>query len=434
MEVHVKKNQKILLFTTIIFFIVAAACTSQPEEHPDQVYAAYDNLLDFEISEEALQDDTINDNANAESVAQENDPQYEDISVEVSLPDNFKDFITDFVFLEWGVTVLESQDNILWATRIGSDNPGELWVPTWRTGDLLKSTDHGESWTLIYEFAKPVNAIYADDFGNIFVTVTYDRWASVGTGELHKSSDGGRTFRKVLDIESGVPLRWNIASRNGTMFVSEYGFKGVGNNARRIYRSLDFGESWEVVFEPAPINNYHHHATVITEDGTVYQSIGDWGNSKIIRSLDNGYNWETVALGLHPTSALVFENHILWGMDGGPWYGVARYDRHTGDISRALVVPQPFASSCYDMAIAHGIVYALFLSYGGYEHPGSIFFSDDEGVTWNLMGYIEKLPQFGVGLYNLVVDERFGYIEIETPFYKDGEWSFFWGTLRFELL
>ena len=348
--------------------------------------------------------------------------------------DNFRNFITPLAFLEWGVIVLEAQGDTLWATRTESTEPWVAWIPYRRTGELLKSTDHGESWALIYEFSKPVNAIYADDFGNIFVTVTYDRWAYEGTGELHKSSDGGETFRKVLDIESGVPLRWNIASRDGTMFVSEYGFKGVGNNARRIYRSFDFGETWETIFEPEPIYNFHHHKTLVTDDGIVYQSTGDYYNSKIIRSLDNGYSWDTMVYGLNPTSAVVFDTYILWGLDNSPWHGIARYDRQTGEISNALTLPYPFAGSCYDMAIAHGVVYALFLSYGGYEHSASIFFSEDEGATWNLLGSIGKFSTFGVGLYNLVVDERFGYIDIGTPVHQDGAISFFVGTLRFELL
>ena len=359
--------------------------------------------------------------------------------------ENFHNFITDFVFLEWGVTVLEVQGNTLWAARTASAEPGAAWASQWRTGELLKSTDHGESWNKVYEFSKPVNSVYVDDFGNIFVAVTYDRWASEGTGELFKSSDSGETFRKVLDIESGITLRWNIASRNGTMFASEYGFKGAenrvsrilnraGNNARRIYRSTDFGETWSIVFEPNPTYNYHNHITLVTDEGIVYQSIGDWGNSKIIRSHDNGYNWETVAHGFQPTSAVVFDTHILWGLDGGPWDGVAGYDRDTGEFSNAFTLPYPFEGSCYDMAIAHGVVYAMFLSYGGDAHSASIFFSEDEGYTWNLLGYIEKLPAFGVGLYHLVVDELFGYIDIETPVHQNDTIDFFVGTLRFELL
>jgi len=42
------------------------------------------------------------------------------------------------------------------------------------------------------------------------------------------------------------------------MFVSEYGYHGtlggVMDNARRIYRSTDYGYSWEVVFSPTSVH------------------------------------------------------------------------------------------------------------------------------------------------------------------------------------
>ncbi|MCL2216903.1 MAG: glycoside hydrolase [Defluviitaleaceae bacterium] len=353
---------------------------------------------------------------------------------EARAADNFREFVTEFEFLEWGVTVLEYHNGTLWATRLGRENDYDPQARRWRTGELLASVDRGESWLLVYEFPSPVNAIYIDETGNIFVTTTEDRWAAEGTGLLYKSGDGGATFRMVLEVISGVPLRWNIASQNGTMFVSEYGFKGVGDNARRIYRSLDFGETWGIIFQPPPKYNYHMHTTIITEDGTVYQSVGDGEHAKIIRSADNGYNWETVAYGFQPTSAVVFDTHILWGLDGGPWYGVARYCRQSGMITNSLDVAPRFSSSNYDMAFAHGIVYAMFLSYGGYDHPAAIFFSADKGDTWNLLGYITGAPEFGIGLIHLVTDDKFGYIDIGTPIYRGDEFEFFRGTLRFELL
>jgi len=349
-------------------------------------------------------------------------------------PDNFQEFITSFKFLEWGVTVLESHDGVLWATRLDRENDHDPHAQRWRTGYLLKSFDHGESWAFVHYFPKPVNAIYMDDFGNLFVTTSVDRGSPIHTGQLHKSTDGGKTFRVVLDVLSGVPLRWNIASQNGTMFISEYGYKGHGDNARRIYRSLDFGDTWELIFEPEPMHNFHMHITLMMEDGTVYQSIGDGHHAQIMRSLDNGYTWDTVVAGLQPTSAVVFDTHILWGLDGGPWYGIARYDRATGETTRALTTPSPFGSSSYDMAFVHDIVYAMFLSYEGYDHPASIFFSEDEGDTWQLLGYITGAPGFGIGLIHLVVDDKFGYIDIGTPIYRNGEVEFFRGTLRFELL
>ena len=337
-------------------------------------------------------------------------------------PDNFRGFLTNHRLLDRDVLVKATHSGALLASRFNRE--------------LVMSVDQGLSWAFLYRFERSIEAIYSDNSGNIFVAVSNDRWAPVGTGELHKSTNGGRSFAKVLDIESGVPLNWNIASRNGTMFVSEYGYKGnSGNNARRIYRSLDFGNAWAIVYEPAPRAEWHNHKTLITSRGVVYQSIGDGENAQIIRSTDNGGSWSVAVEGLHPTSAVEFENHILWGLDAGSRPGIVRYDKNSGEITQPLLLPPPFNGPAYGMTASGGIVYAVFLSYEGYEHPASIFYSRDEGVSWNLFGYIVKTdPSDGIGLFNLTADGRFGYINIQTPLYRDGVKEVFRGTLRFDLL
>jgi len=335
--------------------------------------------------------------------------------------DNFQSFITSYAFLDWGIIVLEAEDNVLWATQF-------------RTGNLMKSVNQGVNWTLIREFPRPINAIHADGHGNLFVATSLDRWAPRGSAELFKSTDGGQSFRHVLDIQSGAPMNWNIASQDGTMFVSEYGFKWLPNNARRIYRSLDFGETWTMVYEPPQTLDYHNHKILMTEDGIIYQSVGDGMNSQIKRSTDNGYTWTTAVYGFQPTSGLVFDDYILWGLDGGPWMGIARYDRQTHQMDQALVLPQPFSGPAYDLMMVNGIIYAPFLSYGGYSFPASIFFSEDEGHTWHLLGYIEKAAVHGVGLNHIVTDGRYAYIDIGAPIIRDGHVEMFRGTLRIGLL
>ena len=161
-------------------------------------------------------------------------------------PDNFTDFVTDFVFLQEGLIVMNVRGGIAWAREF-------------QTGNLLKSYNHGDDWLHVYEFADPVNAVYLDDFGNIFVSTSHDRWAEIGTGKLFVSNDGGVSFRHVLDVQAGAAVWWNIASQEGTMFLSEYGYKWHGNNARRVYRSTDYGENWEIVLYPPEVYNRHNH-------------------------------------------------------------------------------------------------------------------------------------------------------------------------------
>jgi len=338
------------------------------------------------------------------------------------LPVNFRNWVTPFTFLEDDVFVqFASEDGI--------------WAMSYRT--LHRSTNHGYIWQRMYEFANPIETIYVDEAGNIFVATSLGRWLQNASTELFKSTDGGNSFTKVLDILSGAPFHWNIASRNGIMFVSEYGYKEAsGNNARRIYRSLDFGSTWQVVFDPAPVAEWHNHKLLIAGD-FVYQSIGDFPNQRIIRSGDSGLTWEIVNNRIHPISAVVLDDYILWGLDGGSFYGcgIVRYNRETGRIDSVWNPPQPFMGGVYDMMKVNGVIYAVFVSYTGSSHPASIFFSRDEGESWQLMGYIAKDVNEGVGLWRITNDGRFGYIHIQTPLHSEnGIQQNIWATLRFELL
>ena len=336
-------------------------------------------------------------------------------------PVNFRSWVTNFTFLDNMFVQFASEDYI-WA----------------KSGRILhKSANHGQSWQRVYEFASQIETVYVDDAGNIFVATSLGRGLQNASTELFRSTDGGDSFIKVLDIISGAPFHWNIASRNGTIFVSEYGYKGPsGNNARRIYRSLDYGSTWQIVFEPPAAREWHNHKLLLAGE-FVYQSIGDHPHQRIIRSGDNGDTWEIVNRRIHPISAVVLDDYILWGLDGGGFYGcgIARYNRTTGLIASVWNPPRPFMGSVYDMMKVNGVIYAMFLSYEGSRHPASVFFSRDEGVTWQLMGYIAKDAHEGVGLWRITNDGVFGYIFMQVPFHlENGVRQNTWTTLRFELL
>ncbi|MCL2854800.1 MAG: hypothetical protein FWE21_04190 [Defluviitaleaceae bacterium] len=349
-----------------------------------------------------------------------NSQQTTPVTVDARPAENFVDFVVDYAFIAGLIPMAACEDY--------------LWAAEFRTGNLINSNNHGEDWQSVYAFAMPIQAVHVDDARNIFVSVAEDRWAEIGTNQLFRSEDGGESWEKVLNVQSGAVIWWNIASQNGTMFVSEYGYKGYGDNARRIYHSTDFGKNWEVVFDPGRQIDHHNHKLIIAPDGVVYQAIGDGQNARIIRSQDLGDSWKTVIYGFLPTSAIAFESHILWGLDGGPWMGIAHHNRQTGEFNVSLNIEPKFYGPAYDMIYAHGVVYAIFLSYQGYYRPASIFYSTNQGDSWQLLGYIDKLPQYGVGMYQIIHDGRYAYIDFGAPLYRNGYGELFRGTLRFELL
>lgn len=333
----------------------------------------------------------------------------------------FANWQTPFTVLDGGTIVFAADDGIVWARRRGNR--------------LAASADNGYTWTQKAIFDHTITAVYISGAGYMFVATSQDRWAAEGTGRLYRSADGGATFDMVLNVLSGVPLNWNIASQGNIMFVSEYGYKGHGDNARRVYRSFDYGVTWEIVFEPPPAYDWHNHKTLITQDGVVYQSIGDGDNAQIIRSLDMGETWEVRVQGHHPTSAVVFDDYILWGLDAGRPPGVIRYNRLTGEITQSLALPRPFNGPAYSMVYANGIVYAGFVSYDGYRHPIGIFYSRDRGDSWHLLGQINKIyPRYGIAFSELVVSGDYLFVDTQMHFYENDELHLFRGLMRIALL
>ena len=334
--------------------------------------------------------------------------------------ENFVDFVVDYALIE--------------TARIKAVSQGYLWALDWEKGSLIKSADQGYNWTHVYDFENEIQAVYFDNYGNLFVSTSKDRWSPMGTGEIFKSHDGGLTFRRVLELEAGAAIWWNIASfYGGLMFVSEYGFKGneyEPNNARRIYRSKNFGETWEIMYDPGETFDLHHHRLLITSDGVVYQSIGDGKNARIIRSLDKGDTWEVVMRRFLPTGGIALDDRILWGLDGGPWMGVALYDRATQQMTNVFDGYPIFNGPIYDMIYTGGVVYAIMLSYFGDTAPAGIFYSIDHGNTWNILGRINKTVDWGAGLTIIVADDDFIYINAGVPVYRNGEPSRFIGTIR----
>lgn len=324
----------------------------------------------------------------------------------------------NYKLLEKGVLVFVHNKGTLYARRQGTT--------------LIKSTNYGKSWEVLGIFSEDIRGIFVNDNEEIFVSASWNIRNPHGKGKIYKSCDNGITFKKVLEVNSGAALNWNIDTKNNTMFISEYGIK-TGDNARRIYRSLDRGETWETVYNPNPQLNYHCHKLLIAENA-VYQSVGDNVNACILSSRDNGDSWQTIIKGFHPTSGIETNSHVLWGLDTGPFAGIAGLNKSTGEMDFEFALPHPFHGPAYDMAKANDVVYAVFNSYDGNIHPGSIWCSKDDGATWQLFAKIEKQACEGVGMWNFTADDKYGYIALQMPVHGNETKEEYVGTLRFELL
>ena len=238
--------------------------------------------------------------------------------------------------------------------RIHPEDSDTVWVaaqgPLWNSGGdrgLYKTTDGGISWQRILEIDENtgVNEFVMDPADpDVIVASTYQRRRHVWTlinggpgGGIHKTTDGGNTWRK---LNKGVPggdlgrigLAMAPSQPNLLYAIIEADDKGKG-----VYRSTDFGESWEkrsghMTSSP----QYYNELYVDPVDANVLYSVDTFTH----RSEDGGKNWERLsiesrhvddhALWIDPNNT----DHLFIGGDGGVYetwdYGVTW--RHAGNL------------------------------------------------------------------------------------------------------
>ncbi len=128
--------------------------------------------------------------------------------------------------------------------------------------------------------------------------------------------------------ELGWHMSWNANYANGVVMYAEYSSVYQDN---KVYRSRDYGSTWEVVFElpksdPPPIRHFHTIQPDPYNEGFWYLSSGDRPNeSRMWMTKNHGDNWVEITAdvsqkpfnqAVHRTTAKHFlPDYLIWGTD-----------------------------------------------------------------------------------------------------------------------
>lgn len=179
---------------------------------------------------------------------------------------------------------------------------GPLWSPGGQRG-LFKSTDGGATWKNVLEFGEytGVTDVVMDPKNpDILYAAAHQRhrnvWAIVNAGPesgIHKSTDGGETWN---ELKSGLPGGDMGKISLGVSFQKSnvvYATIELPKRKGGFWRSEDYGQSWSKVSDFVSGGTGPHYYQELWVDphrhDVLYQA-----NNYFVRSVDGGKTWDQI--------------------------------------------------------------------------------------------------------------------------------------------
>ena len=215
--------------------------------------------------------------------------------------------------------VFDRQDvQSIGAVAIDPSNPKNVWVGTGESwmrnsvsvGDgIYKSTDGGENWTNVgLHNAEHIAKILIDpkDGNRVLVCATGPSWNDSDAGGVFKTSDGGKTWTRVLpgaNPSTGCGMLAASPKSPATVYASMWDFRRQGWTFRSggpgsgIYRSDDGGDHWTELTaansKGLPAKPWGRTALAVapSKPQVVYAMI-ESKDSALFRSDDGGQSWK----------------------------------------------------------------------------------------------------------------------------------------------
>ena len=181
-------------------------------------------------------------------------------------------------------------------------------------GGLWKTTDGGETWAPITD-----NQITSASVGAVAVSESNPDIVFIGTGEscirgnimpgdgVYKSTDAGKTWTHVGFKNSDAISKIRIHPTNpDIVFVADFGKYGVDSDERGVYKSTDGGKTWRKVLDRGPktgavdISIDPHNPNVMYAAmweafRTEYKMSSGGPGSGLFKSTDGGETWTDIS-------------------------------------------------------------------------------------------------------------------------------------------
>lgn len=291
--------------------------------------------------------------------------------------------------------------------------------------DLYRSLDGGKSIIFLKTFPKSIKSMFISSQNTIFVCVE---------GTVYKSSDGGASFEKSLELSSSESyFKYNNAmteTPGQTLVIGEYGNvwdKEGWKNLAYLYFSSDSGETWgKSDFLIRNGINKHVHLVkysrlldkILVADGDNKKKL--WISDSLDSSDLKDLEWKPanrfhIQMGGY-TSSAESDGRILFGTD---YLGGTNFIVESRDCERFVkrVVPDPYRRSPIDNMVQRkskrGNEIWANLSYSTANTRCLLMYTDNGGQNWNkVIEYSRNTHKVSlISSSNEVADVLYFYVE-----------------------
>lgn len=284
--------------------------------------------------------------------------------------------------------------------------------------ELYTTVDNGQNFVKVLDTADEPFATLASELSasielfSVKVLDNGDWLASVGkstiyvdpgqggipNSRLYKSTDGGTTWASVLDMKYGYTQPYSWAGVDGPYIVlGEYGHKDPTPNARQIYVSSDYGDTWTLAISPDVVTGQHCHTVAwdpTTDHTAFYASYGDLPAVRhVSRYVYNGDSWaldQEISSQTQPTNFCAYNGKLYLASDNATSAAIIELDPATNLLDNVLHLNEIEASGPqgYDIQDNTGTLFML-------ERVGDIFVAavqDETPTAANIIAGVYVSP------------------------------------------
>ena len=204
------------------------------------------------------------------------------------------------------------------SVKVNQQNPDEIWAGSGEGNPrnsqnsgigIYKTIDGGKNWKRMgLENSRTIHRIiiHRDNPNTVFVGVTGSAWGPNEERGVFKTTDGGKTWKKVLYVNEGVGCADLITDpTNPNKLIAamwEYGRKpwtfNSGGPGSGIYISFDGGENWEKRTDQdgLPKGDLGRIGVAIAPSSpNIVYALVEAKENALYKSTDGGFKWKKMA-------------------------------------------------------------------------------------------------------------------------------------------